>query len=56
MRSFLQWRTDFGADKVLHTFQFPQYEQIARIYPMFYCGTGAAGHAWGRDTCGATGL
>jgi len=35
----VKWRTDFGADKVLHTFQFPQYEQIARIYPMFYCGT-----------------
>lgn len=36
----VQWRKEMGVDGILATFQFPQYEQVAQMYPMFYCGTG----------------
>jgi hypothetical protein len=34
-----RWRHEFGADSLLGSFRFPQYEQVATVYPTFFWGT-----------------
>ncbi|XP_059296895.1 phosphatidylinositol/phosphatidylcholine transfer protein SFH8-like isoform X2 [Lycium ferocissimum] len=34
----LQWRTEFGADTIIHDFQFQEQDEVAKHYPQGYHG------------------
>jgi hypothetical protein len=40
---FINWRTEFNADSLFTSFEFPEYEKVKEIYPRFYHKTDRVG-------------
>lgn len=39
----IQWRKDFGVEKLMVSFRFPEIKQVLEIYPTFYHKTDRCG-------------